>query len=57
MNKRAFVTCVLAGEAAAIALTLTNTYVPGKLIDSLVYGATWKIYYFLGVSLWEFFCL
>ena len=38
MNKRAFVTCVLAGEAAAIALTLANTYVPGKLIDALVYG-------------------
>lgn len=37
MKKRTFITCVLAGEAAAIVLTLVNTHVPGKLIDALVY--------------------
>lgn len=56
MKKRTFITCVLAGEAAAIVLALVNTYVPGKLIDALVYEDDLKnIFLLISVLVGSFF--
>ncbi len=56
MKKRTFIASVVAGEAMVIALTLVNTYLPGKLIDALVYGGGLKrVILFAGVIAGSFF--